>query len=143
MKLAYARRLARALNEVALMNCVPAPADDKVMGYVEVMRSSYEKRPQIVRPAWMPDLIPGKYAIYMTPVEVSPVLSSDQNLLLAARLVLDWGKSIFLDPVNPNTGRRRKYALFDNVPTPDEFKQLAQAVTLAQGQPPNGVTQAP
>lgn len=143
MKLSYARRLARALNEVSIMNRVPPTVDDKVMGYVEVYHYDNAKRPQMVFANWMPDLVPGKYAVYMTPVQVAPDLSTDQNLLHAAKSILSWSRGLFLDSDNPRTGRRRKYALFDNIPTPEEFKRLAQAVALAQGQAPNGVTPAP
>lgn len=144
LKYAYARRLARLMNAVSLANVVPPPVDDKVMGFVDVIDTSDNpKRPQVVRPYWMPDLAPGKYAIYAVPVEVAPPLSADQNLIQAASNVLAWTRGIFLDPTNPRTGRRRKYAMFDNVPTPDEFKLLAEAVQAAQGQPPDGGTQTP
>lgn len=133
-KLMYARRLCRLMNEVSLLDKIPQDASDKVMGYVRVDNvagGQDKKEKQFVRAFWMPDLPEGRYAIYAVPVEVSPPMSVNQDLLMAASSVLEWSRFLFSDRARKRWFSR--YQLFDSIPTPQEFKTLAEAVQRAKG----------
>lgn len=132
LKLAYAKRLVRLMNE-AVMRGSPAPSDNH-LGYMTVTAQGYART--YMGPE-LKNLAPGHYSLYATPTPVTPEpLGVNRNLLNAAQSILRWSKYRFLDnpekDLTPRRLRKRDPLYGKQIATPEEFKELRAAVKAAQ-----------